>query len=123
MKLLVCGGRNFNHEKWLYRILDEMQEKTSITLIINGGAAGADKFAREWAKLNAVPVKRLDAEWRRYGKAAGPIRNQAMLALKPDLVVGFMGGSGTMNMLTLAREASIPTLHFYQPPDDLEWSH
>ncbi len=51
------------------------------------------------------------AEWMKYGKAAGPIRNARMLAEgKPDLVVAFPGGRGTADMLRRVREAGIEVI-------------
>ncbi|HVM95122.1 MAG TPA: hypothetical protein VMT89_01980, partial [Candidatus Acidoferrales bacterium] len=55
-------------------------------------------------------VKRLGfmADWRRNGRAAGPIRNQQMLTEgKPDLVVAFPGGRGTRDMVNKAKAANV----------------
>ena len=79
-----------------------------MTEIIEGGAKGADKLAREWAASRGIPVRTFKADWRRYGRGAGPQRNEQMLDEgKPDLVVAFPGGSGTASMMRLARAAGV----------------
>lgn len=53
-----------------------------------------------------VLVMEFPANWTGHGKAAVPIRNKEMLEIgEPELVVGFSGGPGTMNMLDTARKA------------------
>ncbi len=50
-----------------------------------GGARGADRLARVWAQLGGIEVETHPAQWERDGKAAGPIRNRAMLVNgRPD---------------------------------------
>jgi hypothetical protein len=50
------------------------------------------------------------ADWRKYGAAAGPIRNQRMLEGPPDIVVAFAGGKGTADMVQRARAAGIAVI-------------
>jgi hypothetical protein len=72
---------------------------------------GADKMAREFAEWKGIPVKTFAAEWGKYGRLAGPRRNQQMLDEgKPDLVVAFAGGAGTANMIALAKAAGVRVL-------------
>lgn len=79
--------------------------------IISGKASGADSVAIDWAVVNWCRFLEFEADWKTYGKAAGPIRNQRMLAEgKPDLVVAFPGGPGTRNMKQLARAANIKVI-------------
>jgi hypothetical protein len=74
-----------------------------VTLLIAGGARGADSLAEEWAKAQAIPCD-LSASWDGLGRKAGPIRNQHMLDEgRLDLVVAFPGGSGTADMLASRR--------------------
>jgi len=78
---------------------DELFDITKIT--------GADRLAQNWATLNAVPCIWVPAAWKRLGRPAGPIRNQAMIDKKPDLVVAFPGGVGTADCVRRARKANI----------------
>lgn len=111
-KLLVCGGRNFEEHEYLERILDSIREEFNVGTVIHGNARGADRLAGEWAKLRGLKVISVDANWKEYGRAAGMIRNQAMIELKPDLVVAFPGGKGTLNMMNLALKNRIPLMRF-----------
>lgn len=105
MRILVCGGRDYDDWKTLYAALDALEKPCAL---IEGGARGADRLAREWAAANRVPVLTFNAEWETYGRAAGPIRNQRMLMEgKPDIVIAFPGGAGTANMIRQARAAGI----------------
>ena len=73
---------------------------------ITGGAA--DTLAAEWAQARAIPCRLFLADWTTHGRAAGPIRDQAMLDTgKPDLVVAFVGDRGTADMVRRAREAGV----------------
>lgn len=115
MKILVCGGRKYGTKvvddkivrdieavKLLNATLDKY--KKDVSLIIQGGAAGADTLAALWAYDNGIPYKEYKAEWSKYGRAAGTIRNETMLLdSTPDLVIAFPGGSGTAHMIRFAR--------------------
>jgi len=51
------------------------------------------------------------AEWDKFGRRAGPLRNEQMLREgKPDVVVAFPGGRGTAHMVRIAKEAGIDVL-------------
>ncbi len=110
MKVLVCGGRKFNDYHLLDRALTRLhKEKGPIKLIVNGDALGADKASTVWAERNNISVAIFPAEWKRYGKSAGPRRNASMLRqTSPDCVVCFQGGHGTADMVMKARDANIP---------------
>jgi len=110
VRVLVCGGRNFNDRQLLYRVLDALHAKTPITGLIEGGAGGADYLAARWSAIRDIEHHvRMSADWTLYGKAAGPIRNQRMLDEgKPDLVIAFPGGRGTADMINRAEQAGVP---------------
>lgn len=112
MKVLVCGGRNFNDALTLGSWLGGIHKNNGpITLLIEGGAPGADFMARKFAEWQGIPVQTFEADWETHGRAAGPIRNKQMLDEgKPDLVVAFEGGIGTANMVRQAREAGVKVL-------------
>lgn len=107
--VLVCGGRDYHDVKSVFRCLDGLASKP--TLIVQGGAFGADACASEWAYKRNVPERQFSADWKKHGRAAGPIRNQEMLdTAKPHLVVAFPGGVGTADMVRRARAAGVPVL-------------
>lgn len=111
MRVLVCGGRDFNDWDLFWKTMFEISKKDVITTIIHGNAKGADSFAAEWGKSFAHEVLAYPADWKTHGKSAGPIRNQKMLDEgKPDLVIAFPGGRGTAHMVKIAREAKIEVI-------------
>lgn len=110
MRVLICGDRNYTNRK---KIRAYMVTLPKNTIIIDGGARGADSLANEIAVQNGYPTERYFAEWNIYGRAAGPIRNKQMLDEgKPDLVVYFHddidNSKGTRNMILKATAAGIP---------------
>lgn len=114
MRLLACGGRTFADRDFVFATLDRVHAKQPITLLIEGGANGADSLARLWAITRKVPYQTVRADWERYGKMAGFIRNQAMLDdWKPEGCIAFPGGRGTADMVAKARAAGVTV---WEPP-------
>jgi hypothetical protein len=110
-KVLVCGGKNYDNIPYLCGFLDCFHAQVGISLIIEGGATGADFHARCWAKMHNVQSETVKADWGKHGKAAGPIRNQEMLERwTPDVVIAFPGGRGTADMITRARIKNVPVI-------------
>jgi hypothetical protein len=94
----------------MYLTLTKMHMEKPFDAIIEGGAQGADRFAREWAEAHAVKVETYYADWR-VGPKAGPIRNQRMLDDgRPDVVVAFAGGRGTADMVRRAMRAGVQVI-------------
>lgn len=107
LRILVCGGREYDDYETLSAYLDNFHEPQPI-VIITGDAKGADFLGRVYAKLCGFEWIEFKAEWKKYGKAAGPIRNQQMLDKgKPDLVIAFPGGTGTADMVRRAKAAGV----------------
>ena len=108
MRVLVCGGRAFENYSLLHRVLCGVREEHNEFTLLHGGATGADRMAGRWAEHVGVPVVVFEAEWRKYGPSAEPIRDTRMLNVgKPDLVVAFPGATGTTDMVKLARKAGV----------------
>lgn len=110
MRVLVCGGRFFMDERLLFARLDELHAVYSISCIIEGEAQGADQLSRRWAESRGVKVEPYRASWILHGrKAAGPLRNQLMLAEgKPEYGVAFPGGAGTADMVRRMKANNLP---------------
>lgn len=106
--IIVCGGRHFNDEKFVFSSLNKVNRKYGISLLIHGGASGADLIAEKWAIENGIKFQSYPADWEKYGRAAGPIRNREMLKALPDGVVAFEGGRGTQDMIKKSIAANIP---------------
>lgn len=113
VRIIVCGGRDYADRQRVFQVLDKIHTLRGISEIIQGECpTGADRRAREWAVNMGKTLTRCRAEWEKYGKRAGPLRNRYMLTLKPDGVVAFSGGRGTQDMITAAQEAGVPV---YRP--------
>lgn len=105
--------------------LDRCHKKTPVTVLIQGGAPGADYMAKVWAQENGIKVIEYLANWKKYGKKAGPLRNAQMIEHgSPELCIGFPGGGGTRDMLNRAIETNIWTIDVRQSisikPKDVE---
>jgi hypothetical protein len=111
MRVLICGGRDFDDAKKLSAALDALHLEHGFTLVIHGGARGADRLAGRWAERNAIKVRAFLPDWDRYGNAAGPMRNGLMLTLGlPELVVAFPGKNGTADMIRQSEDAGIKVI-------------
>ena len=109
MRILVCGGRDFSNTSLMNLSLYKFAVPD--LTIIQGEALGADLMAKSWAKAFGHKVESYPADWKKYGKRAGYIRNVQMLNEgKPDLVVAFPGGKGTAMMVKLAEAAGVPVV-------------
>lgn len=104
MKVLVCGGRDYENWQHVHSTLNELHKARKITHIIHGNAPGADKIGGRWARESGVQEVICPSNWDKYGTRGGPLRNQAMLQLVPDLVLAFPGGKGTADMMRQAHE-------------------
>jgi hypothetical protein len=108
MRVLVCGGRQFDDVSFARAILDRLHAEHRFQVLIEGDARGADRIAGDWADLRGVEHVKFPADWEKLGRKAGPIRNEQMLREgKPDLVIALPGGRGTANMVRIAREAGV----------------
>lgn len=112
MRVLVCGGRDFEKYDYLKTVLSALQvTRGDFSAIIHGGARGADANAGLYARRHNIEEVQYLADWKAHGKAAGPIRNKQMLVEgKPDLVVAFPGGRGTANMVEQAKKAGVEVI-------------
>lgn len=109
MRVLVCGGRDFDNWGLLdYTLTLEIPQLHHDHTLISGDACGADWLARSWAKWMGLKYEGYPADWKNHGRAAGAIRNQQMLEEgKPDLVIAFPGGTGTADMVRRAEKAGV----------------
>ncbi len=89
MRVLVCGDRKWRDGMRIYNVLCSMKADHPDLSIIEGGAEGADTYAYQAADSLRLPCISVHAEWEKYGRKAGPIRNRKMLDLQPDLVLAF----------------------------------
>lgn len=103
MKLAIVGSRTFRDYDLLNSCLKNNVDK--ITVIISGGAKGADYLAEKFAKENNIPIKVFLPDWDKYGKSAGFIRNKQIVN-EADSVIAFWDGvsKGTTHSIMLAEQ-------------------
>jgi ABC-type Fe3+-hydroxamate transport system substrate-binding protein len=110
MKVLVCGSRDGWRRGDYRELLKRIAELPEGTTVIHGDARGPDRVAGALAEAFGMKVTAVSADWLKHGRAAGPIRNTAMLDMKPDLVIAFWNGHsrGTKNTIDQAEARGIP---------------
>ena len=107
--VLVCGSRGWNDRDAIERRLPDLPPDT---VILHGGARGADRLAGDVAKALDLCVEVMPADWARYGRSAGPRRNFVMIGRRPDLVLAcatpsLAASRGTRHTVAAARRAGL----------------
>lgn len=107
MKLAIIGSRTFNDYNLLVSTLE--QYKSKITLVVSGAAKGADSLGEKWAIKNNIKTLIFPADWEKYGKRAGFIRNEDIIK-NCDCVIAFWDriSKGTAHSLSLCEKYNKP---------------
>lgn len=112
-RVIIAGGRDFIDKTLLYRSMEKVLVQKIAThnvIIISGDAKGADTIGADWAKWWGFPVEHYPANWAKYGRVAGPIRNRWMADVAQALVVFWDGISpGTKSMIRIGAEHGLDT--------------
>lgn len=101
MRVAVIGSRGFND----YEKVKETLSKINITLLVSGGAKGADLLGERYAKENNIETKIFIPDWDKHGKKAGFLRNTDIIE-NAELVVAFWDGTskGTLDSINKTKE-------------------
>lgn len=110
VRLVIAGCRDFEDETkfnsvmdGLYLTLSKEYQYPSIH-IIEGACRGTDTLARKWAIKHETPFTEVPADFNRYNKFAGPLRNKIMIDLGTHLLAFWDGKSrGTKNIIAYAQ--------------------
>jgi len=98
MKVIIAGSRDFNDYEALVAAIKK--SGFEITEVVSGKAKGVDALGEKWAKNYGVPVTGFSANWKKYGRSAGPIRNKEMAEYGEALIAIRCNNSiGTTNMI------------------------
>lgn len=113
-RVIIAGGRDFavnpaerEDNTLLYSTMDKLlrnKRRSHRIVIICGMVKGADLAGARYAKDRDYHIRYFPAEWERYGKKAGVLRNEEM-AKNADALVAFWDGQspGTKNMIETAQ--------------------
>ena len=116
-KILVCGGRDANIDSAIVDacINDILSQYSDSDIeFVSGTAKGGDKLGEDFAIANGFPVKYFKPDWQSYGRAAGPMRNKAMVEyinqFDCPIVIAFWDGhsKGTRSTIKFAQDLHIP---------------
>lgn len=108
MKVIIAGSRDFNDYDKLKSVCNEVLKNFNDVEIVSGTAKGADELGIEYAEENNYQLVKFPAQWHRYRKRAGYIRNKQM-AEYSDMLIAFWNGKsrGTKMMINLANEKNL----------------
>jgi hypothetical protein len=106
MKVILAGSRNIS--TFIARGMFEkaiIDNGLEVSEVVSGMARGADLAGCDYAALEGIPIAEFPADWDRYGKSAGYIRNSAMAQYADALVAVWDGKSrGTLNMINIMQK-------------------
>ena len=109
--IIIAGTREFDDYDFLRQEMNKIKKILNTRIkVISGGCRGPDLLGEKWAKEDAyVPIQRFDADWLKYGKKAGPIRNQEM-ADNADMCIVFVRqikDKNVTNLIDISLESQI----------------
>ena len=111
-RVVIAGCRDYNNydeaKSYIDFCLSNIRKENNI-VIVSGCASGADALGERYAKENGFKVEKYPADWKTYGKSAGPMRNKQMAEVC-DCVICFWDGKsrGTKSMIEYAKEFNKP---------------
>jgi hypothetical protein len=131
-RLLVAGGRDYYAYRFIEQTLtdwfvnewseehDTWEETDAGITVVHGDAGGVDRIAAMWATYNNFVVEPHPADWTKYGKSGGNVRNAQMIESGIDYAILFPGGRGTANMKFQLMRAKIDYREYGTLDDDDE---
>jgi len=106
MRMIIAGSRDFVNYFMFKKLIQGHKDK--ITTVISGGAEGADSMGEQFARENGIPFEVYPADWDKYGRSAGSIRNELMASKAEGLIAFWDGQSrGTKHMIDTAKKKNL----------------
>lgn len=130
LKIIIAGSRHISDVSLIepaviaalrekgpyldYLAVDLFGWPCAVAEVVSGGANGVDLLGEQWAESRGIPVKRFPADWRKYGRRAGPLRNREMaeyVGPRESLLVALWDGEsrGTADMVKTAEAVGVTT--------------
>jgi len=113
--LAISGSKNFEDYQKFCSIMESfINSYGPIKKIVSGGAKGVDSLARKFCKERGIPLKEFLPRWKKYGKAAGPIRNSQIIS-EADAFLAIWNGTstGTLDAILKAHQKKLPIRVIY----------
>jgi hypothetical protein len=106
MRTIIAGSRTCTFYTELLKAL--FVAGWQPTVVLSGTARGVDRMGEEWAKSHKIPIERYSADWEKYGRRAGHIRNAEMVKNAEALIALWDGKSpGTKDVIEQANNAGL----------------
>lgn len=113
-RVLVTGSRDWTDAATIRMALKAEWEPGAV--LVHGAGRGADRIAQEvWVSFGGrFHDEPHPADWDRFGKRAGPIRNREMVDAGADVCLAFIlnDSPGASRTAMWAAKAGIPTKEF-----------
>lgn len=107
MRTIIAGSRSLVSYETLLLAIAEFP--FTITTVISGTAKGADQLGEQWAQKNNIALEQYPANWAKYGRRAGYVRNEQMAQLAEGALILWDGFSpGTRHMINTCEQTNLP---------------
>lgn len=91
LRIAIIGSRSWTDEGAIYRYIGELRFCGVSVEVVSGGARGVDSIVENACHLERIPIKVFPANWTKYKKSAGFIRNSEIVSYA-DFCVAFWDG-------------------------------
>ena len=106
MKTIIAGSRSITDYQYFLKIMSAAPWNP--TMVLSGMAKGVDTMGEQWARENNIPLEFYPADWDKYGKRAGYLRNEEMAKYADALIAIWDGESkGTKHMIDIAKKKGL----------------
>jgi YspA, cpYpsA-related SLOG family len=106
VKVIIAGSRTITDASLVREAIED--SRFVVTEVVCGLARGVDALGRLYAQRNGIPVKEFPANWKKFGRRAGMMRNCEMAAYADALIAVWDGySSGTKNMISVAKSLGL----------------
>lgn len=123
-RLGIVGSRYYDNYKEFVNVINQLLTICGKpSKVVSGGHTdkygrikpGADTLAWKWAINHHIPITEYEAEWDKYGRAAGPIRNK-LIVEDIDVLIAFVAPNsiGTLNTISLAQQRPRIKIYTYK---------
>jgi len=108
MNVIIAGTRTLFDYDLVAGVCDTVLANIAVTKMTNGDGPGTDQCGKRYARERGYPLELYPADWKTFGRSAGPKRNRQM-ALVADMLIAFWDGKsrGTLSMIREAKNRNL----------------